>query len=98
MNIRNLAEAIILQSVEDLWDERRREDCRKFFAGEDYRLCASMADMNLSDQVKLLNMVKGLIQKLSKPIKTQKVKGMVNQYISRQVEQRKDRSVMSLSL
>jgi hypothetical protein len=67
MNVEKLAEAIILQSVEDLWDERYREDCINFLSGEEFSICAGMGGMNVSDQIKLLNMVNGLIKNLKKP-------------------------------
>jgi hypothetical protein len=67
MNVNKLAQAIILQSIEDLWDERYRADCIKFFSGEEFSICTWMAGMNVSDQTKLLNMVNGLIEDLKKP-------------------------------
>jgi len=36
MGTRELAEAIILQALEDLWDERRREDSVTFLTGRDF--------------------------------------------------------------
>ncbi|MBI4690605.1 MAG: hypothetical protein HY754_10120 [Nitrospirae bacterium] len=57
-----LAEAIILQSIEDLWHESLREDCVKFFRGNGFTICAGLAGMNLSDREKLLRMIDGLIK------------------------------------
>lgn len=64
MSLRKLAEGIILQSIEDLWNEDCREDCITFFKGKDFRLCAEVAGMDLSDQVRLLNLVKGSIESM----------------------------------
>ncbi|MGD0884476.1 MAG: hypothetical protein ABSA46_06295 [Thermodesulfovibrionales bacterium] len=63
MNIKNLAEHIMLQCIEDLWDERERDDCRHFFKGERFRLCAEMASMSLHDQSTLLNMVSKIMDR-----------------------------------
>jgi hypothetical protein len=61
MKLKNLAEGIILQSIEDLWDNEHREESLGFFRGKDFRTCAELAGMSLTDQVGLLNMVKGVI-------------------------------------
>ncbi len=58
MGLRELAEGIILQSIEDLWSEDLAGECMEFFRGRDFRICAELAKMNLIDQVKLLNLVK----------------------------------------
>ncbi|MEJ2696543.1 MAG: hypothetical protein P8013_07825 [Candidatus Sulfobium sp.] len=58
MSLQKLAEGIILQSIEDLWNENYREDSITFFKGKDFELCAEMAGMKLSDQVRLLNLVR----------------------------------------
>ena len=50
MNIKNLAEHIMLQCIEDLWDEGERGDSRNFFEGERFQQCAEMASMSLHDQ------------------------------------------------
>ena len=60
MGLKALAEGIILQSVDDLWDEGLREDSINFFKGSDFSLCAEIAGMDMIDQVKLLKMVKGI--------------------------------------
>lgn len=54
----NLAEAIILQSVEDLWDEGYKSDSLRFFKGEGFGICAAMAGMKRYDRLKLLQMVR----------------------------------------
>jgi hypothetical protein len=61
MILRNLAEGIILQSIEDLWNDEHKEESLVFFRGKDFRTCAALAGMSLGEQVELINMVKGVI-------------------------------------
>ena len=61
MGLKGLAEGIILQSIEDLWVKDHKEDCIAFFKGKGFRDCAEMAGMTTSDQIKLLNLVKNVI-------------------------------------
>lgn len=58
MSLKRLAEGIILQSIEDLWNEDHRQECITFFKDKDFRICAELAGIDLSDQVELLNLVK----------------------------------------
>jgi len=62
MGLKGLAEGIILQSMEDLWDKHHKEDCIAFFKGKGFRDCAEMAGMTTSDQIRLLNLVKNIIE------------------------------------
>jgi hypothetical protein len=62
MGLKGLAEAIILQSIEDLWDDRLKEDCVTFFKGKDFRACAEAAGLSVTAQVRLLHMVKDVIE------------------------------------
>jgi len=62
MGLKGLAEGIILQSIDDLWVKDHKEDCIAFFKGERFRDCAQMAGMTTSDQIKLLNIVKSIIE------------------------------------
>jgi hypothetical protein len=64
MRLKGLAEGIILQSVEDLWDKHHREDCIAFYKLKEFRYCAEMAGMTTSDQIRLLNLVKNIIKNL----------------------------------
>lgn len=61
MSLKGLAEGIILQSMEDLWSEPHRAECIAFFAGSEFNICAEIAGMNLSEQVKVLNLVKTVV-------------------------------------
>jgi hypothetical protein len=58
--MKHLAEAIILQSIEDLWDEGQRRDCLMFFRGDGFTVCAEMAGMNVSARGRLLGLVNRL--------------------------------------
>jgi hypothetical protein len=67
MKVPHLAEAVIMQSIEDLWDENHREDCIRFFTGEDFRTCASIAGMDTCEQIKILTMLSRIIKDMKKP-------------------------------
>ena len=62
MGLKGLAEGIILQSIDDLWDKHHKEDCISFFKGKGFRDCAEMAGMTTSDQINLLNLVRTIIK------------------------------------
>jgi hypothetical protein len=57
MGLRNLAEAIILQSLEDIWSEKHRKESVDFICGERFRLCAQIAGMGTAEQIDLLLML-----------------------------------------
>ena len=52
-----LAEAIILQSIEDLWCEKEKADSMDFFTGERFRICSGMACLEFEDQLEVLGLV-----------------------------------------
>jgi thiamine monophosphate kinase len=58
MGLRSLAEAVILQSMEDLWDERHEADCMTFFGGEGFNICATIAGLKLTDRLRLAALVR----------------------------------------
>ncbi len=58
-----LAEAIILQSMDDLWSPDHKEESIVFFKGEVFMLAAEMARIGGVDKLRLL-MLTHLIQKL----------------------------------
>jgi hypothetical protein len=72
MNIKHLAEAVILQAIEDLWDQDDRAESIKFFAGEDFRTCASIAGIDIVEQIKILKMLDKHIKGTKKPVITGK--------------------------
>jgi hypothetical protein len=52
MNLKALAESIILQAMEDLDDPQERAECLDFFHGHRFRLLARMAGINSHDIMK----------------------------------------------
>jgi hypothetical protein len=57
-----LAEAIILQSLEDLWSKTQKNRCLAFFTGEGFHVCAEIAGMKVMDRIRFL----GLLRKLDR--------------------------------
>jgi hypothetical protein len=57
-SLRNLTEAIILQSVEDLWDEALKNECLTFFEGEGFDICACIAGIKSSDRLRLIDIIR----------------------------------------
>ncbi len=45
MGYRNLAEAVILQSLEDLCHPSYRRESKEFFKGDGYKICAEIAEI-----------------------------------------------------
>jgi hypothetical protein len=54
----SLAEAIILQTMEDIWDARYMTESIHFFKSEEFSLCADMAGLTALGQIRLLNMLR----------------------------------------
>jgi hypothetical protein len=67
--VKHLAEAIILQSIEDLWDEGQRRDCLRFFGGDGFIVCAEMAGLNVSARGRLLGLVNRLTSRKTGSLK-----------------------------
>ncbi len=59
--LRSLAEAIILQAAEDLWDEDYRKQSTAFFSDEGFSCWAMIAGMTLDEQVRFLWMLKEVL-------------------------------------
>ncbi len=57
MGLRDLSEAIILQSAADLLSTPNEEESIAFFSGEGFRLCAEMAKMSHDDKLRFLEML-----------------------------------------
>jgi hypothetical protein len=55
-----LAEAIILQSLEDLWSKTQKNKSLAFFTGEGFQICAEMAGMKVMDRIKLFGLLRRL--------------------------------------
>ena len=58
-----IAEAIILQAIEDLWSAAHRKESVEFFTGEGFAICARIAGMGLYEKLKLIHAIKKAIQK-----------------------------------
>jgi hypothetical protein len=72
MKVAHLAEAIVLQAIDDLWDEEQRQGCTEFFTGEDFRTCAAIAGISTSDQIKILKMFGGIMRGAGKSVTLRK--------------------------
>jgi hypothetical protein len=46
MGLKELAEGIILQSIEDLFDDDERSGCVALFRSKEFTICAEMAGMD----------------------------------------------------
>jgi hypothetical protein len=60
MRLKALAEAVILQSIEDLWSNTNRRESIEFFEGEGFRHCADLAGMKVVERLKLVRMLRKL--------------------------------------
>jgi len=58
-----IAEAIILQTIEDLWSASHREESIEFFTGEGFAICSRIAGMGLYEKLKLIQSIKKAIPK-----------------------------------
>jgi len=63
MAIRHLAEAIILQSIEDLWNRQQKKDCVAFFEGEGFHFCAGTAGINMFQRRRLIKLISRSIRR-----------------------------------
>ena len=66
MRLKNLAEAIIAQSMEDLWSPIHKRESIDFFMGESFRLTSQMAGMTAVDRLRLLLLLRRSCQKAKK--------------------------------
>jgi hypothetical protein len=60
---RKLAEAVILQAIEDLWEPSQREESIEFFKGEGFETCASLAGMSHARKIMLIKMIADSVPK-----------------------------------
>lgn len=54
---RSLAEAVILQSIEDLWNPVCKRGSLKFFSGDGFELCSEIAGISYVKQLTMLRMI-----------------------------------------
>jgi hypothetical protein len=76
--IRVLAEAVILQSLEDLWSKTNRKKSVEFFKGDGFSLCADMAGMKVVDRLRLFRLLRRLDPELFDSRHARKVGSIVN--------------------
>ena len=76
--IRALAEAVILQSIEDLWSKTKRKKSIEFFMGDGFSLCADMAGMKVVERLRLLRMLRKLDPRLFDSRHSRKLCSIVN--------------------
>jgi len=55
--IKFLAEAVILQAIEDLFDPSERKRSIDFFNSDNFSLCAEIAGLNAVDQIRIIRML-----------------------------------------
>jgi hypothetical protein len=58
--LKALAEAVILQAMEDLWSDAHRKESLEFFEGEGFSHCADLAGMRVVERLKLIRMLRRL--------------------------------------
>ena len=56
---KNLAKAIIFQSMKDVRIHEHREECIEFFKGDGYKICAEIAGFSINSPHKILNFIGG---------------------------------------
>ena len=54
---RSLAEAIILQSIEDLWNPEWKRGSLRFFEGDEFELCSEIAGIRYIKQLAMLRLL-----------------------------------------
>jgi len=57
--IKNLAEAIILQSLEDIWSPAYKKESRDFLSGKGFKICSEIAGLDTIRQYKVINLLGG---------------------------------------
>ena len=59
MGFRSLAEAVILQSLEDLWSPSYRKQSKEFFVGDGFKLYAEIAELTSLKKFKIIHLTGG---------------------------------------
>jgi hypothetical protein len=55
--IKSLAEAVILQAIEDLFDSSERKKSIDFFKSDNFTLCAETAGLSTLEQMRIIRML-----------------------------------------
>ncbi len=61
--VKKIAEAIILQAIEDLWRPAHKKESVDFFTGEGFEICANLVDFGLYEKLKLIQLINKAAQK-----------------------------------
>lgn len=59
MGVKNLAEAIILQSLEDIWNPACRKESIEFFKGDGFKIYAELAGLDYVKRFSILFLLGG---------------------------------------
>ncbi len=73
-----LAEAVILQTLEDLWSKTHKEKSLAFFTTEGFHICADIAGMKIADRLRLLRLLRQLDRKTFDSRHAKKVERFIN--------------------
>lgn len=65
--LKALAEAVILQAMEDLWSDTHREKSIEFFTGGGFKCFADMAGMGAVERLRLIKILGRMNRAKSKP-------------------------------
>ncbi len=57
--LKGLMEAVILQSLEDLYCPAQRKESKEFFRGEGFEICAEIAGLNHVEQYRIQLLLRG---------------------------------------
>lgn len=60
MGFKSLAEAVILQSIEDLWNPCHRKDSKEFLYGEGFKIYADIAELMSSKNNNVIYIAGGI--------------------------------------
>lgn len=59
MGIKSLAEAVILQSMEDYWSPSYRVQSIDFFKGDGFKICAHIAGLDAIHKLEIMSILGG---------------------------------------
>jgi len=80
--MQNISESIILQSIEDLWDESEhvRRSSFAFFLGEGFHICSELAGITVADRRKLLSLIVEAVKYKKVPVAIPEVQSVDREY------------------
>jgi anti-anti-sigma regulatory factor len=57
MGVRNLAEAVMLQSIEDLWNPAHLKGSKDFFCGDAFNICSELVGLDSINKFRLIQLL-----------------------------------------